>query len=153
MSGDWGIVDNVDTPAVFRPSNTTFFFRHSNTQGNADESIFWGQSNMLPVAGTWTVGGGGTPPTGPPAPPPGPFCQTVTGITQGDCEALLTLYGATGGPAWTNKGNWAVSKTPCTDWPGVTCFGDRVYAIDPELGTRHRSGATSRDRCQSNWAT
>jgi Leucine-rich repeat (LRR) protein len=106
---------------VFRPSNTTFFFRHSNTQGVADESIFWGQSNWRPVAGRFNVtggGGGGNPPP----PPPGPFCSNVTGMTQGDCEALLTLYAATGGPGWTDAAGWAVTKTPCT-WAGITCNG------------------------------
>ena len=32
VAGDWGVVDGVFTPAVFRPSNQTFFFRHTNTQ-------------------------------------------------------------------------------------------------------------------------
>ena len=39
VSGDWGIVDNVDTPAIFRPPLGQFFFRYSNTQGNAEEEM------------------------------------------------------------------------------------------------------------------
>jgi Leucine-rich repeat (LRR) protein len=53
----------------------------------------------------------------------------VTGIPQGDCEALIDLYNATGGNAWVNKGNWAVSNTPCVDWPGVLCSGGRVSSL------------------------
>jgi hypothetical protein len=47
------VVDGVDTPAVFRPSNTTFYFRYTNTQGNADTTLTFGQSPWLPVAGTF----------------------------------------------------------------------------------------------------
>ncbi len=130
VAGDWGIVDGVDTPAVFRPSNTTFFFRHSNTQGNADESLFWGASHFLPVSGSWTVSGGGGGGGGgvPPPPPTGPFCDDVTGITKLDCQALLALYAATGGPQWTTKTGWAVTKTPCS-WFGVGCTGNRVTSL------------------------
>jgi hypothetical protein len=53
VAGDWGVVDGVDTPAVFRPSNTTFFFRHTNTQGNADATLVFGESPWLPVAGAF----------------------------------------------------------------------------------------------------
>jgi hypothetical protein len=49
VAGDWGVVDGVFTPAVFRPSNQTFFFRFTNTQGNADSQFVWPQ----PGAGTW----------------------------------------------------------------------------------------------------
>ena len=38
-AGDWGIIDGKDTPAVFRPSNTTFYFRHTLTQGVADSQF------------------------------------------------------------------------------------------------------------------
>jgi hypothetical protein len=53
VAGDWGIVDGVDTPAVFRPSITTFYFRHTNTQGNADAQFVWGQTLWLPIAGNF----------------------------------------------------------------------------------------------------
>jgi hypothetical protein len=49
VAGDWGVVDGVFTPAVFRPSNQTFFFRFTNTQGNADSQFVWPQPN----ASTW----------------------------------------------------------------------------------------------------
>ena len=53
VSGDWGIVDGTDTPGLFRPANTTFYFRHSNTQGNADSQFLFGQQTWLPVAGVF----------------------------------------------------------------------------------------------------
>jgi len=31
VAGDWGTPDGVETPAVFRPSDTTFYFRHTLT--------------------------------------------------------------------------------------------------------------------------
>jgi hypothetical protein len=53
VAGDWGIVDGTDTPAVFRPTGTTFFFRHTNALSNADSQFVWGQAGWLPVAGTF----------------------------------------------------------------------------------------------------
>ena len=53
VSGDWGIVDGTDTPGLFRPGNTTFYFRHSNSQGNADSQLQWGEPGWLPVAGVF----------------------------------------------------------------------------------------------------
>jgi len=50
-------VDGVDPPAVFRPATTTFFFRHTNTQGNADSQFTWGASTWLPVAGKFGLDG------------------------------------------------------------------------------------------------
>lgn len=58
VTGDWGILDYVDTPAVFRPSNSTFFFRFTNSQGNADAQFAFGQSSWLPVAGVFEPGSG-----------------------------------------------------------------------------------------------
>ncbi len=51
VAGDWGIVDDRDTPAVFRPSAERFFFRHTLTQGNADRELIFGDAPWLPVAG------------------------------------------------------------------------------------------------------
>ena len=56
MAGDWGIVDGVDTPAVFRPSDAKFYFRHTNTQGVADSEFFFGEGPWLPVAGVFGLG-------------------------------------------------------------------------------------------------
>ena len=49
-------MDGVDTPAVFRPTGTTFFFRHTNTQGVADSQFVFGSSTWLPVAGAFGLG-------------------------------------------------------------------------------------------------
>jgi len=47
------VIDRIATPGLFRPGNTTFYFRHTNTQGNADSSIFFGQPGWLPVSGVF----------------------------------------------------------------------------------------------------
>jgi hypothetical protein len=41
---------------VFRPGNTTFYFRHSNTQGVADNQFALGEATYLPVAGNFGLG-------------------------------------------------------------------------------------------------
>ena len=33
VAGDWGIVDGTDTPAIFRPSDLTFYFRRHPDSG------------------------------------------------------------------------------------------------------------------------
>ena len=43
-------MDGTDTPGLFRPADTTFYFRHTNTQGNADSQLTFGQPSWLPVA-------------------------------------------------------------------------------------------------------
>ena len=57
IQGDWGIIDGVDTPALFRPSNDTFYFRHTLTQGIADHEFVWtgGGTNWLPVSGDFNL--------------------------------------------------------------------------------------------------
>ena len=55
VARDWGIVDDKDTPAVFRPGNATFYFRYTNTQGAADAFLRWGSGGWLPVAGDFTL--------------------------------------------------------------------------------------------------
>ncbi len=52
VAGDWN-ADNADSPAIYRPSDTTFYFRYTNTQGNADETATWGESDWIPIAGIW----------------------------------------------------------------------------------------------------
>ena len=49
---DWN--DNgTDSPALFRPSNVTMYFRYTNSQGNADTWFVFGQPGWLPVAGNF----------------------------------------------------------------------------------------------------
>jgi hypothetical protein len=50
VAGDWN-ADGGSSPALFRPSSTTFYFRYTNTQGNADEQSTWGAAGWLPVSG------------------------------------------------------------------------------------------------------
>ena len=55
IAGDWNN-NGVDSPALFRPSVTTFFFRFTNTQGIADAQFDWGEPDWLPVAGAFGLG-------------------------------------------------------------------------------------------------
>jgi hypothetical protein len=52
VAGDWTGV-GFSTPGLFRPSNTTFYFRHTNTEGIADNQFLLGDLQMLPVAGSF----------------------------------------------------------------------------------------------------
>ena len=47
----------LETIGIFRPSDTTFYLRNSNTTGSADFSILFGDSSDLPVAGDWNGDG------------------------------------------------------------------------------------------------
>ena len=38
------------------PIELTFYFRFTNTQGNADAQFKWGQSGWLPVSGNFGLG-------------------------------------------------------------------------------------------------
>jgi hypothetical protein len=113
VSGDWGIVDNIETPAVFRPSLARFFFRYSNTQGNADEELQFGFFRMLPVGGAWEVKLGLS----------GSLAQGVIGIPYG---SQLNVVGSappftvtkTGGAGWASvSGNGLVTGTPNAEGP------------------------------------
>lgn len=42
-----------DSPAVFRPSNTTWYFKRTNSQGNAEQSFVYGEMPWIPVGGFW----------------------------------------------------------------------------------------------------
>ncbi|MDL1921870.1 hypothetical protein FBQ95_04595 [Chloroflexi bacterium CFX3] len=47
----------LETIGIFRPSDSTFYLRNSNTTGPADFSILFGDSSDLPVAGDWNGDG------------------------------------------------------------------------------------------------
>ena len=57
VAGDWSDADistaavKPDTPAIFRPGDATFYFRDSNSQGNATAALPFGNASFLPVAG------------------------------------------------------------------------------------------------------
>ena len=46
-----------DTIGIFRPSTATFYLRGSNTQGFANLTVQYGNSNSYPVVGDWTGSG------------------------------------------------------------------------------------------------
>ena len=52
VAGDWND-DGTFTPALFRPSNTTMYFRYTNTQGIADNQFIPTPTNptWLPISG------------------------------------------------------------------------------------------------------
>ena len=50
VAGDWN-ENGSESPAIYRPSTTTFYFRYTNTQGIADATWTWGQADWIPVAG------------------------------------------------------------------------------------------------------
>ena len=65
----------------------------------------------------------------PPPPGGGTFCDKVTTVVKGDCNALVSLYNSTGGSQWTSKAGWMVSTNPC-NWAGVACnAGKRVTQL------------------------
>ena len=60
---------------------------------------------------------------------PSPFCDNVTDVSTGECNALVDLYNSTNGSGWTNKGGWLVNTGVCS-WAGVTCSANHVYILD-----------------------
>lgn len=56
-------------------------------------------------------------------------CANVTGINQGACQGLETLYLETQGYAWNNKEYWLASDSPC-EWFGVGCENDTVVSLN-----------------------
>jgi len=76
------------------------------------------------------------------------FCDGVSQIPQGECQALVALYNSTNGSGWTNHSGWLATDTPCS-WYGVTCDAGHVTwlslsinqltgSIPPELGNLAR---------------
>lgn len=57
------------------------------------------------------------------------FCGTVTQIPHSECLALVALYNATNGSAWTDNTGWLANNTPCS-WFGVTCAVGQVTELD-----------------------
>jgi hypothetical protein len=52
VAGDWTGV-GFSTPALYRGDEARFYFRHTNTQGIADNSLLFGDPGMIPVAGSF----------------------------------------------------------------------------------------------------
>lgn len=51
--------------------------------------------------------------------------QVLTQISQSECDALIDLYKATGGPKWSSQNGWNTATDPCT-WGGVRCRDGHV---------------------------
>ncbi len=70
VAADWG--SSPESIGLFRPSVCTFYLRHTNTQGPADESLVYGVRSGLPVAGDFGIlpGGGTAPECAPCSPHP-----------------------------------------------------------------------------------
>jgi|GEM_PF-1402426 len=59
---------------------------------------------------------------------PTTFCESVSGISLTECEALERFYDETNGAAWTDNTDWFQIFTPCT-WYGVLCSGGSVIEL------------------------
>jgi len=91
----------------------------ANTNFCPNDNVTRGQMAAFIIR---ALGGGVTPPPG------SAFCDSVTTVVKGDCQALIALYNATGGPQWTTRTGWGVNTNPC-NWFGVGCQGNRVTSI------------------------
>ena len=49
----------------------------------------------------------------------------TTVVSSPDRNALITFYGTTGGPGWTDRTNW-LSNAPLDEWHGVTTDADGI---------------------------
>lgn len=58
-----------------------------------------------------------------------PYCSSLTGISEGECEALVAFYADMGGTGWTNRSGWLATNTPCT-WFGITCTDGHVTELE-----------------------
>lgn len=59
---------------------------------------------------------------------PSLFCNNVTEIPQGECEALYDMYYYTDGPNWIDNSEWLQNNTPCS-WYNVTCIAGQVIDL------------------------
>jgi len=55
-------------------------------------------------------------------------CSAVTEIPPEECNALVSLYGSTGGPDWWDHSGWLENISPCA-WYGVACVNGHVHAL------------------------
>ena len=121
VAGDWSAatflaVGTPDTPAIFRPGDTTFYFRDSNTEGNATGSLPFGESSFLPVAGDT-----GSAPLQLHRPPRAPSPGSQTSFDCINPIGLNSLCGGDTDPADTADEAWVCIFTGTTVWD---CDGD-----------------------------
>lgn len=55
-------------------------------------------------------------------------CDTVSEIPAAECQALVILFEATGGPTWQDNSGWLTTTTPCS-WAGVICVDNQVDGL------------------------
>ena len=121
VAGDWsGVVSlgvgTPDTPAIFRPGDATFYFRDSNTQGNATAILPFGNPSFLPVSGDT-----GSDPLVVQRPPRSPSPASPTSF---DCTNPFFLDAACEGntdPADGANESWTCLFPTTTAW---NCSGD-----------------------------
>ncbi len=56
------------------------------------------------------------------------FCSSVTDVPAAECAALESLFAATDGWRWGNRGGW-LNNTQACQWHGVTCAGGHVTGL------------------------
>ncbi len=56
-------------------------------------------------------------------------CVGATGVSQKECEALVSFYQATGGQNWRRNDQWLESTTPC-EWYGVECKEGKIVELN-----------------------
>jgi hypothetical protein len=59
-------------------------------------------------------------------------CGNVIGISQSECNALVSLYDSTDGGGWVDQTLWKANNAPCT-WEGVIC---QDIPFDSKIVTR-----------------
>ena len=64
----------------------------------------------------------------------------LAGQQNAERDALMQLYNATNGPAWTLSAFWGTNEPVCALWYGVVCDGDGV-AIELILYNNSLNGA------------
>jgi Leucine-rich repeat (LRR) protein/plastocyanin len=74
------------------------------------------------------------------------ICDSVTDVSQQECDALLIVYSEMGGQNWTNQAGWLTDTSVCS-WFGITCdgipsvrqinlpFNNMIGSIPVELGS------------------
>jgi hypothetical protein len=55
-------------------------------------------------------------------------CSAQSEMPPSECSALVALYDATNGTAWTTGTNWLATSEPCS-WYGVGCFDGSVIHL------------------------
>lgn len=56
-------------------------------------------------------------------------CAGLAAPAAGECQALVELYLAAGGPSWRSRAGWLDPAVPHCSWFGVSCVGGRVREL------------------------